>query len=267
MNRYASPIYKYKGRINLIISLISALINLTALLNINNFNLITFNAVYLFGFFSVFMFINSRTVYTNIFKNYKKEIKNKTLFSFIGFVISLILYILITKIIFNKAAVFDYIYALLPIMNFISIILANTVYFILEKIFINENKPFFNIKCISNILLISFVYASVFIALYLFYEYKYIIILLSISNSLLSSAILSVFNIMSSKFMNPWSRFIFVNVGYIISLILSLIISSIVIAILFKFKIQMFIMVSMIILLSFIISLLLSHYIKAYSYL
>ena len=128
MNKYASPIYKYKGRVNLIISLISALINLTALLNINNFNLITFNAVYLFSFFSVFMFINSRTVYTNIFNNYKKEIKNKILFSSIGFAASLILYILITKIVFNKAVVFNYKYAILPIMNFISIILANTVY-------------------------------------------------------------------------------------------------------------------------------------------
>ena len=267
MNKYASPIYKYKGRVNLIISLISALINLTALLNIINFNLIKFNAVYLFSLFSVFMFINSRTVYTNIFKNYKKEIKNKTLFSYIGFVISLILYILITKIILNKAVVFNYKYAFLPIMNFISIILANIVYFILEKLFINEDKRFFNIKSISNILLISFVYTSVFIALYLLYEYKYIIILLSISNSLLSSAILSVFNIMSSKFMNPWSRFIFVNASYIISLILSLIISSIIIAIFFTFTIKMFIIISIIILLSFIISLLLSHYIKAYSYL
>lgn len=264
MNKYASPIYKYKGRVNLIISLISALINLTALLNINNFNLITFNAVYLFSFFSVFMFINSRTVDTNIFKNYKKEIKNKTLFSFIGFVISLILYILITKIIFNKAV---FRYALLYIMNFISIILANTVYFILEKLFINEDKHLFNIKCISNILLISFVYASVFISLYLFYESKYIIILLSISNSLLSSAMLSVFNIMSSKFMNPWSRFIFVNAGYIISFILSLIISSIITVIFFTFTIKIFVFTSTIILLSFIISLLLAHYIKAYSYL
>ena len=265
MNKYASPIYQYKGRVNLIISSISALINLTALLNIKHFNLITFNAVYLFSFFSVFMFINSRTVYTNIFQNYKKEIKNKTLFSFIGFVISLILYIFITKIVFNKATVFRY--ALLPIMNFISIILANTVYFILEKIFINEDKHFFNIKCISNILLISFVYASVFIALYLFYESKYIIILLSISNSLLSSAMLSVFNIMSSKFMNPWSRFIFVNASYIISFILSLIIYSIVIAIFFTFTIKIFVFTSIIMLLSFIISLLLAHYIKAYSYL
>ncbi|AEM22768.1 hypothetical protein Bint_2157 [Brachyspira intermedia PWS/A] len=267
MNKYASPIYKYKGRVNLIISLISALINLTALLNINNFNLITFNAVYLFSFFSVFMFINSRTVYTNIFKNYKKEIKNKTLFSFVGFVISLILYILITKIVFNKMVVFNYIYAIFPIMNFISIILANIVYFILEKLFINENKHLFNIKCISNILLISFVYTSVFILLYLFYESKYIIILLSISNSLLSSAILSVFNIMSSKFMNPWSRFIFVNAGYIISFILSLIISSIITVIFFTFTIKIFVFTSTIILLSFIISLLLAHYIKAYSYL
>ncbi|ADG72309.1 hypothetical protein [Brachyspira murdochii] len=263
MNKYASPIYKYKGRVNLIISLISALINLTALLNIN----IIFNAVYLFSLFSVFMFINSRTVYTNIFKNYKKEIKNKTLFSFIGFVISLILYILITKNVFNKSVVFNYIYALLPIMNFISIILANTVYFILEKIFINGDKRFFSIKSISNILLISFLYTSAFISLYLFYEAKYIIILLSISNSLLSSAILSVFNIMSSKFMNPWSRFIFVNIAYIISLIFSLIISFIVITIFFTFKIQMFIIISIIILLSFIISLLLANYIKAYSYL
>ena len=265
MNKYASPIYQYKGRVNLIISLISALINLTALLNINHFNLITFNAVYLFSFFSVFMFINSRTVYTNIFKNYKKEIKNKTLFSFIGFVISLILYILITKIVFNKMVVFSY--ALIYIINFISIILANTVYFILEKLFINENKHLFNIKCISNILLISFVYTLVFIALYLFYEDKYIIILLSISNSLLSSAILSVFNIMSSKFMNPWSRFIFVNASYIISFISSLIISSIIIAIFFTFTIKIFVSISTIILLSFIISILLAHYIKAYSYL
>ncbi|WP_028331113.1 hypothetical protein [Brachyspira alvinipulli] len=261
MNKYASPIYKFKGRVNLIISLISALINLTALLNIN----ITFNAIYLFSFFSVFMFINSRTVYANIFNNYKKEIKNKILFSFIGFIISLILYILITKIVFNKAVVFRY--ALLPIMNFISIILANTVYFILEKLFINEDKHFFNIKCISNILLISFVYTSVFIALYLFYESKYIIILLSISNSLLSSAMLSVFNIMSSKFMNPWSRFIFVNASYIISFILSLIISYIIIAIFFTFTIKIFVITSVIILFSFIISLLLAHYIKAYSYL
>ncbi|MEI0492600.1 hypothetical protein R4J17_09155 [Brachyspira intermedia] len=265
MNKYASLIYQYKGRVNLIISLISALINLTALLNINHFNLITFNAVYLFSFFSVFMFINSRTVYTNIFKNYNKEIKNKTLFSFIGFVISLILYILITKIVFNKAAVFRY--ALLPIINFISIILVNTVYFILEKIFINEDKHFFNMKCISNILLISFVYTSVFIALYLFYEDKYIIILLSISNSLLSSAMLSVFNIMSSKFMNPWSRFIFVNASYIISFISSLIISSIIIAIFFTFTTKIFVSISTIILLSFIISISLAHYIKAYSYL
>ncbi|MEI0604390.1 hypothetical protein R4K55_09225 [Brachyspira alvinipulli] len=265
MNKYASPIYKFKGRVNLIISLISALINLTALLNINNFDLITFNAVYLFSLFSVFMFINSRTVNTNIFQNYKKEIKNKTLFSFIGFVISLILYILITKIIFNKAVIFKY--ALLPIINFISIMLANMVYFILEKLFINENKHLFNIKCISNILLISFVYTSVFIALYLFQESKYIIILLSISNSLLSSAMLSVFNIMSSKFMNPWSRFIFVNASYIISFILSLIISSIIVAIFFTFTIKIFVSTSIIILLSFIISLLLAHYIKAYSYL
>ena len=265
MNKYTSPIYQYKGRVNLIISLISALINLTALLNINHFNLITFNAVYLFSFFSVFMFINSHTVYTNIFKNYNKEIKNKTLFSFIGFVISLILYIMITKIVFNKAEVFRY--AILPIMNFISIILANTVYFILEKLFINENKHLFNIKCISNILLISFVYTLVFIALYLFYEDKYIIILLSISNSLLSSAMLSVFNIMSSKFMNPWSRFIFVNASYIISFISSLIISSIIIAIFFTFTIKIFVSISTIILLSFIISILLAHYIKAYSYL
>ena len=265
MNKYASPIYQYKGRVNLIISSISALINLTALLNINHFNLITFNAVYLFSFFSVFMFINSRTVDANIFKNYKKEIKNKTLFSFIGFVISLILYILITKIVFNKSAVFRY--AILPIMNFISIILANTVYFILENFFINEDKHLFNIKCISNILLISFVYTSVFIALYLFYEDKYIIILLSISNSLLSSAILSIFNIMSSKFMNPWSRFIFVNANYIISFILSLIISSIIIWIFFTFTIKIFVFTFIIILLSFIISLLLTHYIKAYSYL
>ena len=268
MNKYASPIYKYKGRVNLIISLISALINLTALLNINNFNLITFNAVYLFSFFSVFMFINSRTVYTNIFNNYKKEIKNKILFPSIGFAASLILYILITKIVFNKAVVFNYKYAILPIMNFISIILANTVYFILEKLFINEDKFFFNIRCISNILLISFLYTSVFIALYLFYEVKYIIIIiLTISNSLLSSAILSVFNIMSSKFMHYWSRFVFVNVGYIISFILSLIISSIIIAIFFTFKIKIFIIISIIILFSFIISLLLAHYIKAYSYL
>ncbi|ELV06365.1 hypothetical protein H263_04618, partial [Brachyspira hampsonii 30599] len=163
--------------------------------------------------------------------------------------------------------VFNYKYTILPIMNVISIMLANIVYFILEKLFVNEYKHFFNMKCISNILLISFVYASVFIALYLFYGSKYIVILLSISNSLLSSTILSIFNIMSSKFMNPWSRFVFVNASYIISFILSLIISSIVIAIFFTFKIQMFIIISIIILLSFIISLLLAHYIKAYSYL
>ena len=126
---------------------------------------------------------------------------------------------------------------------------------------------FFSIKSILNILLISFVYASVFIALYLFYEYKYIIILLSISNSLLSSAMLSVFNIMSSKFMNPWSRFIFVNASYIISFISSLIISSIIIAIFFTFTTKIFVSISTIILLSFIISISLAHYIKAYSYL
>ena len=182
-----------------------------------------------------------------------------------SFVISLILYILITKIVFNKAAVFRY--ALFTIINFISIILANMVYFILEKLFINEDKHLFNIKCISNILLISFVYTSVFISLYLFYESKYIIILLSISNSLLSSAILSVFNIMSSKFMNPWSRWVFVNASYIISFILSLIISSIIIAIFFTFTIKIFVSTFIIILLSFIISILLAHYIKAYSYL
>ncbi|HJH54459.1 MAG TPA: hypothetical protein K8V77_00075, partial [Brachyspira hyodysenteriae] len=108
---------------------------------------------------------------------------------------------------------------------------------------------------------------SIFITLYLFYEYKYIIILLSISNSLLSSAMLSAFNIMSSKFMNPWSRFIFVNASYIISFILSLIISSIIIAIFFTFTIKIFVFTSIIMLLSFIISLLLAHYIKAYSYL
>ena len=109
--------------------------------------------MYLFALFSIFMFINS------YISDYKKLIKEKLLFSVIGFIISFIIYLLFYK------NVFDYIYIIMLAINILSVISSNFKYSFLEKLFI-EDEEYKKNKNALMMFAIVFSYIFVFIILY-----------------------------------------------------------------------------------------------------
>ncbi|EKV55899.1 hypothetical protein A966_13650 [Brachyspira hampsonii 30446] len=118
--------------------------------------------IYLFSLFSVFIFINSQTIY-----EYKTVLKNKVLFSFIGFILSFIIYFIIIKLYYQKDFVFSYAYISMLIINIISVISANIKYSILEKLFIENDEEYKKNKNILIIFGLAFTYTIGFILLYL----------------------------------------------------------------------------------------------------
>lgn len=114
--------------------------------------------IYLFTLLSVFIFINSYTIYS-----YKELFKSKLLYSVIGFVISFIIYIFI--LFYKGEFVFDYIYPLLLIVNILSVISSNVKYQVWEKVFLQDEEY----KKNKNILIIFGLvctYTIVFLVLY-----------------------------------------------------------------------------------------------------
>ncbi|MEI0478913.1 hypothetical protein [Brachyspira pulli] len=119
---------------------------------------------YLFVLFSIYMFINSYSI-----SNYKQLIKGKLLFSFIGFLISFVIDILITKFLLKLEVTFNFLYIIILIINLLTVILSNIKYSILEWMFIEgeeeELKPIRN----KNILMmcgIIFTYVVITLVLY-----------------------------------------------------------------------------------------------------
>lgn len=119
---------------------------------------------YLFVLFSIYMFINSYNI-----SNYKQLIKGKLLFSFIGFLISFVIDILITKFLLKLEVTFNFLYIIILIINLLTVILSNIKYSILEWMFIEgeeeELKPIRN----KNILMmcgIIFTYVVITLVLY-----------------------------------------------------------------------------------------------------
>ena len=90
---------------------------------------------YLFVLFSIYMFINSYNI-----SNYKQFIKGKLLFSFIGFLISLIIDILITKFLLKLEVTFNFLYIIILVINLLTVILANIKYSIYSSFFGFINK-------------------------------------------------------------------------------------------------------------------------------
>ncbi|KLI20053.1 hypothetical protein [Brachyspira hyodysenteriae] len=114
--------------------------------------------IYLFTLLSIFIFINSYTIYS-----YKELLKSKLLYSVIGFVISFIIYIFI--LFYKGEFVFDYIYPLLLIVNILSVISSNVKYQVWEKVFLQDEEY----KKNKNILIIFGLvctYTIVFLVLY-----------------------------------------------------------------------------------------------------
>lgn len=119
---------------------------------------------YLFVLFSIYMFINSYNI-----SNYRQFIKGKLLFSFIGFLISFVIDILITKFLLKLEVTFNFLYIIILIINLLTVILSNIKYSILEWMFIEgeeeELKPIRN----KNILMmcgIIFTYVVITLVLY-----------------------------------------------------------------------------------------------------
>ncbi|MEI0488762.1 hypothetical protein [Brachyspira pulli] len=98
---------------------------------------------YLFVLFSIYMFINSYSI-----SNYKQLIKGKLLFSFIGFLISFVIDILITKFLLKLEVTFNFLYIIILIINLLTVILANIKYSILEWMFIEGEEE--ELKSIRN---------------------------------------------------------------------------------------------------------------------
>ena len=119
---------------------------------------------YLFVLFSIYMFLNSYNI-----TNYKKLLKGKLLFSFVGFIISFAIDILITKFLLKLEITFSFLYIIILLINLLSVVLSNIKYSILEWIFVEgeeeELKPIRN----KNILMmcgIIFTYVLVTLVLY-----------------------------------------------------------------------------------------------------
>ncbi|WP_300741661.1 hypothetical protein [uncultured Brachyspira sp.] len=114
--------------------------------------------IYLFVLLSVFIFINSYTIYS-----YRELLKSKLLYSASGFAISFIIYFFI--LLYKGELEFDYIYPLLLIINILSVIIANVKYQVWEKVFLQDDEY----KKSKNILIIFGLvctYIIVFLVLY-----------------------------------------------------------------------------------------------------
>ena len=114
--------------------------------------------IYLFVLLSVFIFINSYTIYS-----YRELLKSKLLYSASGFAISFIIYFFI--LLYKGELEFDYIYPLLFIINILSVIIANVKYQVWEKVFLQDDEY----KKSKNILIIFGLvctYIIVFLVLY-----------------------------------------------------------------------------------------------------
>ncbi|MBW5379149.1 hypothetical protein E6A52_00215, partial [Brachyspira hampsonii] len=117
----------------------------------------------LFVLLSVFIFINSYTIYS-----YRELLKSKLLFSALGFVISFIIYIVI--LFYKGEFIFDYIYPLMLIINILSVVLSNVKYQVWEKVFLqgeeyNKNKNIliiFGLVCTYSIVFLI-LYSSFFV--------------------------------------------------------------------------------------------------------
>ncbi|MEI0508299.1 hypothetical protein [Brachyspira intermedia] len=115
--------------------------------------------IYLFVLLSVFIFINSYTIYS-----YRELLKSKLLYSASGFAISFIIYFFI--LLYKGELEFDYIYPLLFIINILSVIIANVKYQVWEKVFLQDDEY----KKSKNILIIFGLvctYMIVFLVLYI----------------------------------------------------------------------------------------------------
>ncbi|AEM22754.1 hypothetical protein Bint_2143 [Brachyspira intermedia PWS/A] len=115
--------------------------------------------IYLFVLLSVFIFINSYTIYS-----YRDLLKSKLLYSASGFAISFIIYFFI--LLYKGELEFDYIYPLLFIINILSVIIANVKYQVWEKVFLQDDEY----KKSKNILIIFGLvctYIIVFLVLYI----------------------------------------------------------------------------------------------------
>ena len=114
--------------------------------------------IYLFVLLSIFIFINSYTIYS-----YRELLKSKLLYSASGFAISFIIYFFI--LLYKGELEFDYIYPLLLIINILSVIIANVKYQVWEKVFLQDDEY----KKSKNILIIFGLvctYIIVFLVLY-----------------------------------------------------------------------------------------------------
>ncbi|MEI0699508.1 hypothetical protein R4K92_11320 [Brachyspira intermedia] len=114
--------------------------------------------IYLFVLLSVFIFINSYTIYS-----YRDLLKSKLLYSASGFAISFIIYFFI--LLYKGELEFDYIYPFLFIINILSVIIANVKYQVWEKVFLQDEEY----KKNKNILIIFGLvctYIIVFLVLY-----------------------------------------------------------------------------------------------------
>ena len=114
--------------------------------------------IYLFVLLSIFIFINSYTIYS-----YRELLKSKLLYSASGFAISFIIYFFI--LLYKGELEFDYIYPLLFIINILSVIIANVKYQVWEKVFLQDDEY----KKSKNILIIFGLvctYIIVFLVLY-----------------------------------------------------------------------------------------------------
>lgn len=129
----------------------------------NKLNKLKIYIIYLFTLFSIFMFINS--YFNNHFdKNFNnnKEIKNKILFSIIGFISAYIIYSIINYIIIRRFD-FNIIYIIMALVNLITVILSNIIFNILNKILNNKSK---NLIKILTIFLFIIIYSSTLIIIY-----------------------------------------------------------------------------------------------------
>lgn len=114
--------------------------------------------IYLFVLLSIFIFINSYTIYI-----YRDLLKSKLLYSASGFAVSFIIYFFI--LLYKGELEFDYIYPLLFVINILSVVLANFKYQVWEKVFLQDEEY----KKGKNILIIFglvFTYIIVFLVLY-----------------------------------------------------------------------------------------------------
>ena len=114
--------------------------------------------IYLFVLLSVFIFINSYTIYS-----YRDLLKSKLLYSASGFAISFIIYFFI--LLYKGELEFDYIYPLLFIINILSVIVANVKYQVWEKVFLQDEEY----KKSKNILIIFGLVCTYIIVFLVFY--------------------------------------------------------------------------------------------------